>query len=246
LGVKHETGLRELAGVRVSRGGEIVQASAQQQELVRQAARALGGNGLVHAYGHCSLRLDDRHLLVCAALPMGLIGEEDGTVVPIDGPLPEGVLGEVRIHQAIYARRADVNGICRIMSPALMSLSTQQIVPAARHGIGAYFHPGPALWDDPRLLRDDAAAARLAGCLAEGNAVVMRGNGAVVVADALEKAVVLSWFLEDAARVERDVRAMGLAPDSGLLSADEIAARQVWSGGVVDRMWQWLGRAVPQ
>lgn len=217
-------------------------ATEDQQALVREAARALGRNGLVHAYGHCSMRLDRDRFLVCASMPMGMIEGEAGTVVPIVGALPDGVLGEVRIHQAIYARRDDVRGICRIMPPALMSLSTQGIVPAARHGIGAYFSPGPAFWDDPRLLRDDGLAAGLADRLGQLNAIVMRGNGAVVVGDCIRQAVVLSWFLEDAARVERDVRAAG-SPDTGLLDPQEIADRQVWGGGVVERMWSWLGRA---
>jgi HCOMODA/2-hydroxy-3-carboxy-muconic semialdehyde decarboxylase len=215
-----------------------------QQTLVQQAARALGRAGLVHAYGHCSLRLDEAHFLVCAAIPMGLIEHEAGTVVPVSGPLPEGVLGEVRVHQAIYARRPDVGGICRTMPPAVMALSTQGVVSQPRHGIGAYFHPGPALWDDPRLLRDDASAARLAEALGDLNAIIMRGNGAVVCGEGLEQAVVLSWFLEDAARVERDVRAMGFDPASGVLTAEEIAARQVWSGGVVERMWQHLNMRI--
>jgi HCOMODA/2-hydroxy-3-carboxy-muconic semialdehyde decarboxylase len=131
---------------------------------------------------------------------------------------------------------------CRIMPPVLMALSTQGIIPQPRHGIGAYFHPGPQLWNDPRLLRDDESAAQLAEALGAQNAIVMRGNGAIVVADSLEKAVTLSWFLEDAARIERDVRAMGLDPAAGLLTADEIVARQIWSGGVAERMWQWLAR----
>ncbi|GAB7551386.1 hypothetical protein NRB_08840 [Novosphingobium sp. 11B] len=211
-----------------------------RQDLVRKAARALGRSGLAHAYGHCSARLDGDSFLVCAAMPMGLVSDEPGVVVPISGPLPEGVLGEVRVHQAIYARRADVGGICRTMPPALMALSTQGIVPAARHGIGAYFAPGPALWDDPRLLRDDAAAVRVAKALGEGNAIVLRGNGVVVAGETLEQAAVLNWFLEDAARIERDVRMMGFAPESGRLNAEETAARQVWSGGVVERMWNWL------
>lgn len=212
----------------------------EQQILVQRAARALGRSGLVHAYGHCSLRLDEMHFLVCAAMPMGLISNQLGVVVPISGPLPEGVLGEVRAHQAIYAARRNVQGICRIMPPALMALSTQGIVPTARHGIGAYFHPGPVLWDNPRLLRDDESAAQLAAALGEQNAIVMRANGAIVCADGLEKAVVLSWFLEDAARVERDVRSMGFSSASGKLNDAEIEARQVWTGGVVDRMWQWM------
>ena len=115
--------------------------------------------------------------------------------------------------------------------------STQGSVPAALKWIGAYCHPGPAYWEDPRLLRDDESAASLGEALGSHNAIVMRGNGAIVVADALEKAVVLSWFLEDAARIERDVRQIGGARQ---LDADEIVARQVFAGGVVERMWRWL------
>ncbi|WP_373278259.1 class II aldolase/adducin family protein [Sphingobium fuliginis] len=108
------------------------------EEKVRQAARGLASAGLVHAFGHCSARIDEQHFLVCAAMPMGLIADEEGSVVAIGGPLPEGVLGEVRAHQAIYATRADVGGICRIMPPAVMALSTFGVTPAPRHGLGAY------------------------------------------------------------------------------------------------------------
>lgn len=218
-------------------------ATDAQQALVRQGARALARANLVHAYGHCSLRLDDDHFLVCAAMPMGLIADEPGELVPVAGPLPEGVLGEVRAHQQIYALRPDVNAICRIMPPAIMALSTLSLVPRPRHGIGAYFAPRPKLWDDPRLLRDDESAARLANELGSANAIIMRGNGAIVVANTLEKAVTLSWFLEDAARVERDARCMGAA-DVGLLNEDEIRARQVFSGGVIERMWAYMTRGV--
>ncbi|MDB5577837.1 MAG: aldolase [Bradyrhizobium sp.] len=211
-------------------------ATAEQQDKLRQAGRALARAGLVHAYGHCSLRLDARHFLVCAPLPMGALTDQPGSNVALDGPLPEGVLGEVRIHREIYRRRGAVHGICRIMPPAVMVLSTQAIVPRPRHGIGAYFAALP-LWDDPRLLRDDAAAERLADQIGDAPAIVMRGNGAVTVGESIEQAVTLAWFLEDAARVERDVRAMGLDPDAGLLDAAEILARQVWAGGVTERMW---------
>lgn len=211
----------------------------RQERIVQQAAHALAKAGLVHAYGHCSLRLGEDAFLVCAARPLALVGGEPGTVCRIDSPLPEGVLGEVRAHQKIYARRPDVGAVCRIMPPALMALSTAGIVPRPRHGIGAYFAELP-LWDDPRLLRDDTSAAALAEALGAAPAIVMRGNGAIVAAESMERAVTLAWFLEDAARVERDVRMMGLDPALGLLDPAEIAARQVWSGGVAERMWDWL------
>ncbi len=75
------------------------------QMQVRMAARGLAHAGLVHAFGHCSARIDARHFLVCAAMPMGLIKDEPGTIVSVDGALPQKVLGEVRAHQAIYAAR---------------------------------------------------------------------------------------------------------------------------------------------
>jgi HCOMODA/2-hydroxy-3-carboxy-muconic semialdehyde decarboxylase len=127
------------------------------------------------------------------------------------------------------------------MPPALMALSTQGVVPLPRHGIGAYFDQLP-LWTDPRLLRDDEAAAAIVILLGNAPGIVMRGNGAVVVGTNLPQAVTLSWFLEDAARVESAVRSMGFAPNTGLLSPDEVTDRQVWSGGVVERMWDWLTR----
>jgi HCOMODA/2-hydroxy-3-carboxy-muconic semialdehyde decarboxylase len=219
----------------------IITASTEQQRLVQQSARALGRAGLVHAFGHCSVRLDETHFLVCAARPMELVGDALGTVCKISGTLPDGVLGEVRIHQQIYLRRADVGAICRIMPPALMALSTQGIVPRPRHGIGAYFEQLP-LWPDPRLLRNDAAAAALADMLGDAPAIVMRGNGAVVAAPTMQQAACLAWFLEDAARIERDIRAMGFAPEGGLLDPSETADRQVWSGQVAERMWDWLTR----
>lgn len=212
---------------------------AALDEQVRLAARALASAGLVHAFGHCSARVGENNFLVCAPLPMGRIADEPGTLVPLDGPLPEGVLGEVRIHREIYRRRPEVGGICRIMPPSLMALSVAGLVPVPRHGIGAYFKAVP-LWDDPNLLRDDAAAVGLAEMLGDAAALVMRGNGAVVVGETLPQAVTLAWFLEDAARVEQSVRAMGLDIEAALLSPEEIDARQIWSGGVVERMWRHL------
>lgn len=217
----------------------MIAAPAAAEHEVRLAARALAGAGLVHAFGHCSKRLDAKHFLVCSALPMGRIAQEPGTVVAIDAPLPAGVLGEVRLHREIYRRRPEAGGVCRIMPPAVMALSAAGLVPVPRHGIGAYFNAIP-LWNDPRLLRDDDAAARLAEAMGPAPAIVMRGNGAVVAGETLPQAVTLSWFLEDAARVERDVRALGVDPDAARLTKAEIADRQVWSGGVVERMWRHL------
>ena len=209
---------------------------------VRVAARALARHGLVQAWGHCSARVDDKHLLVCAAKPMGQIEiGEPGVIVPIEGSLPEGVLGEVRIHQQIYRLRPDVGGICRIMPPITMALSTLGLTPTPRHGVGA-FHAACRYWDDPRLLRDDNLAAALAEHLGDAPSLVMRANGAVTVGPCIEVAAGFAWCLEDAARIDQLARIIPTASQhyaSGL-SSEEIALRQVSTGGVFERLWHFL------
>jgi len=215
--------------------------SSEQEALVRQAGRALARHGLVHAYGHCSLRLDARHFLVSPAKPLGLVDDIDScTVVPLDGPLPDNVLGEVRIHREIYRRRPEVGGVVRAMPPKIMSLSTLRITPLPRHGFGAYFAPRPPLWDDPQLLRSDEQAMALADRMGSARAIVMRGNGAVTAGKNLEEAVVLSWYLEDAARVEFEVGAMAMSDSGVILNEAEAAQRATWSGAIAERMWAYL------
>lgn len=223
----------------------IASPSTEDQLLVRKAARALGRHRLVHAYGHCSLRLDDNHFLVSAPRPLGTIAPgEEGQVVALDQPLPEGVLGEVRIHREIYRRRPDVGGVVRSMPPCAMSLSVLGRTPRILHGMGAYFAPGTPLWDDPQLIRDDRDAARLAEQMGMAAAIVMRGNGVVAVGPALSDAVVLSWYLEDAARIELDCLA-----DTGAvrpLGEQEAHQRATRSGRIFERMWDYLTHGDPE
>lgn len=221
--------------------------NSEIERQLRMAARALARGNLVHAYGHCSVRLDQQRFLVCAPHPLGTIQPgQRGTVVPVSGTLPEDVLGEVRIHQAIYRRRPETGAICRIMPPQTGLLSLLRRTPRPRHGFGAYFAPGPALWEDPRLLRDDDAAALLAEKLGSGKAIVMRANGAVVAGANLIEAVALSWFLEEAARVEVGLAQLGTDGDETLLTPEETTARQVTAGRVYERMWEYLTHGDPE
>ena len=213
--------------------------SAADARRVRVAARALARAGLVHAYGHCSQRLDSDHFIVSPAKPLGLVTPQDTVVVvPTHGALPAEALPEVLAHQYIYRRRSDVFGITRFQSPSLTALSTLGLTPKARHGFGAYFAPSAPLHSDPRLVRDSASAATLVEELGSARAIVMRGNGAVAVGASLEEAVVMAWYLEDSARVELAVLGTGL--EGKILTSKEAADRAVTSGRIVERMWDWL------
>jgi HCOMODA/2-hydroxy-3-carboxy-muconic semialdehyde decarboxylase len=177
---------------------------------------------------------------------MGLITpDEDGAIVQIEGPLPKGVLGEVRVHQQIYKRRRDVNGVCRFLSPQILSLSGLLRAPQVRHGFGTYFAPQPKFWPSAALLRSDERASSVAEALGLSRGIILRGNGAVVAGDTLEQAVTLAWFLEDMARVELDV----LRADSGsaeTYSDEECRDRATFEGRVVERMWDYLTAGDPE
>lgn len=217
------------------------------QIRVRMAARALGNNDLGHAFGHVSARVDADSFLVCAPKPMGLIKPGDaGTVVPIDGPLPDGVLGEVRCHQQIYKRRPDVNGIARTFLRDVMTLSTFQRTPKPRIGFATYFAPCPPLWDDPLLLRDDVAAEKFAETLGDARAIVMRGNGCVLTGATVEEAIVMAFFLEEAAKTELAVMASGQETESVVYSPEQAKARAVSSGRIFERMWDYLTDGDPE
>jgi len=213
--------------------------------LLRMAARALARAGLVHAYGHCSVRIDRESFIVTPPKPLGLVGAADPPVtVPLEGPLPRDALPEVLAHQCIYRRRADVQAIARFQSPAITTLSTLGRTPRARHGFGAYFAPAPPLHGNPRLVRDLPSAEALAATLGSARAIVMRGNGAIAVGSSLEEALVMAWYLEDAARVELAVLATDVA---GLeLSEAEARERAVTSGRIIERMWDYLTSGDPE
>jgi len=215
--------------------------------LVRSAARALGKHGLVHAYGHCSQRVDEDHFLVCPAKPMALVEPgEDCALVPVHGPLPAGVLGEVRLHQFAYRSRPDAGGVVRFMGPRMMSLAALGRTPRPRHGFGCYFQPGPGLWNDPQLIRDDAKAEGVITAMGEAPAVLMRGNGAVTVGESLIEAVVLAWYLEDACRVELDALATGLAETAPVIPPEEAVLRATKAGQIYERMWTHLTHGDPE
>jgi len=218
-----------------------------QQIVVRKMARALARAGLVTAYGHCSVRLDGTSFLVCASKPMGLIKQgEPGTVVSTDAPLPEGVLGEVRMHQQIYKHRADVRAICRFISPQVVTLAALGLTPRARHGQGAHFYPQVPFWPDPGLIRNDPAAVGVAQTMGEAPAVVVSVNGAVTGAETPQQAVALAVFLEDAARVELAALSAGLADEAPSMSEEQARTRATWQGRIAERMWDHLTADDPE
>ena len=217
------------------------------QRTVRVMARALARAGLSGAYGHCSMRLDGDRFLVCAARPMGLVRSgEPGTVVPVSGPLPQGVLSEVRLHQQIYRRRSEMQAVCRFLSPSVLALAAMGRTVRARNGFGSYFHPQVPFWGDPRLVRSDNLAEGVIGLMGKAPAVIVNVNCAVVAAETPARALTLAWNLEEAARIELAVLASGLEASAPVFSEESARARAVWEGAIAERMWDFLTHGDPE
>lgn len=219
----------------------------ENAKTVRIAARALGRAGLVHAYGHCSARVDEDHFLVCPARPMAQVAPGEAcTLVPVRGPLPEGVLGEVRLHQQIYARRPQAGGVVRFMGPQLMVLAALGRVPEIRHGFGTYFTPRVGLWSDIQLVRDDEKAAGAIDAMGESAGLLMRGNGGVVAGNSLEEATGLAFYLEDMCRIELAALSSGLASSAPAIAQEDAMRRATRAGLIFERMWDHLTAGDPE
>ncbi|MDO5604136.1 MAG: class II aldolase/adducin family protein [Paracoccus sp. (in: a-proteobacteria)] len=201
----------------------------------------------MHAYGHCSARIDEDHFLVAPSVPLAQVAVgAPCTVVPVHGPLPAGVLGEVRLHQRLYALRPKTGGVIRFMGPQVMALAALGRVPAIRHGFGTYFAPAPGFWNDPQLIRDDEKARGAISAMGLGRGLLMRGNGAVVAGDSPQEALCLAFYLEDACRIELAALASGLAETAPVIDPDAAAERATRSGRIFERMWDHLTWGDPE
>jgi HCOMODA/2-hydroxy-3-carboxy-muconic semialdehyde decarboxylase len=221
--------------------------NADAQIDVRKAARALAHAGLSTAFGHCSVRLDADSFLVCRAGALSTIKPgEDGSVVRVRGGLPDGVLGEVRIHQQIYARRPEIGAICRFSSPNVMAVSALGRAPKIRHVFGAMFAPEVKYSADIRLMRDDAIAAEVADLMGASPGIIMRGIGAVTAGADIKQALCLAWFLEDMSRLELAVLSSGQADEAPVYTTDEALGLSGWAGQVAERAWDHLTALDPE
>lgn len=216
------------------------------ERTVRLLARATDRAGLSTAYGHCSVRLDAASFLVCAPKPMGRVTPQDaGSVVRLDAPLPDHVLGEVRLHREVYRRRPDVNAIVRCLPSHVTALAALGRTPKPRHGFGAYFWPQVPFWSDPALVRNDEAAHSVADLMADAAALVLSVNGAVVAGADAAQALTLALFLEDSARVE--LAALHAGCEAGpLLTEAQCQGRATWAGRVAERQWDYWTAGDPE
>jgi HCOMODA/2-hydroxy-3-carboxy-muconic semialdehyde decarboxylase len=208
------------------------------REIVR-AAGVLARHGLVTAFGHVSERLDLRFALLTPPRALDALSEDDVLVtLDLDAPeLPDGAPGEAWMHWAIYRSRPDVHAICRGQPPSSHPIGALGGPFRPIHGQGAWVSNTLVVFDDARLVRTRGAGEQLAVRLADQDAIILRGNGALVVGASVAEAATRLWLLEASARYILQARAAGM-PQA--LSDEEIAAWRLAAPDLMSRLWEHL------
>ena len=237
----------------------------QRRDLV-VAARVLSRLGLVTAYGHVSVRAGGS-MLITPAADLATVTESSVVDVPLDrmpdvprdripdvtldpmpdvppdpphGPgLPAGAPAEAWAHLAIYRLRPDAHAIARAQPPGAFAAAAAVTTLPLLHGQAAWLGELVPVHDSAHLLRSANLAARAAASLPAGEALLLRGNGALTLGRTPGLAVARMWLLSAACDACLSALAAGAVKP---LTAAEIASWRVVADDLLPRLWQHLRR----
>jgi HCOMODA/2-hydroxy-3-carboxy-muconic semialdehyde decarboxylase len=216
------------------------------RDEVAEAAHVLARLGLVTAFGHVSARVGGAMLITPAADLAGV--SADGLIeVPLEAPavaLPAGAPAEAWAHLAVYRQRPDADAVARAQPPsAFAAAAAAAAVGAIRplHGQGAWLGERIPVHDDARLLRSPARADAAARSLPAGEALLLRGNGALTLGATPGLAVARMWLLSVACQAFLDAQAAGAAGEAVTsLRPDEVESWRAVAPELLPRLWQQL------
>jgi len=212
---------------------------------VAEAANVLARLGLVTAFGHVSARAGESMLITPAADLAGVTAASViemplATAAPPAGALPAAVPAEAWAHLALYRARPDAAAIARAQPPRAFAVAAVVTMMVPVHGQAAWLGESVPVYDDAGLLRSADSAERAARCLPAGEALLLRGNGALTLGASPGLAVARMWLLAAACDVYLAALAASGANPVTPLSAGEIASWRAVGGELLPRLWQHL------
>jgi HCOMODA/2-hydroxy-3-carboxy-muconic semialdehyde decarboxylase len=222
--------------------GSAPQVAPAGRSEVAEAANVLARLGLVTAYGHLSARAGPS-MLITPAADLACVTASSVLEVPLTASavLPAGVPAEAWVHLALYRARPDAGAVARAQPRGAFAAAatTTSLVPL--HGQAAWLGDAVPVHDCAMLLRSPDLAERAARSLPAGDALLLRGNGAITLGATPGIAVARMWLLADACQVYLAARAVASVSP---LSADEIASWRAVGDELLPRLWQHLRRNV--
>jgi HCOMODA/2-hydroxy-3-carboxy-muconic semialdehyde decarboxylase len=220
-----------------------VTASAQELTAdIAVAGRALSRLGLVTAFGHVSARTDEG-LTITPGTDLAIAESDRLVFVPfgsssLPSSLPPGAPAEAWLHLALYRARPDVLAIARAQPPAAIAAAAPGVPLRPLHGQAAWLGASVPVHDDARLLRTPDLAEAAASALPAGEALLLRGNGAVTTGDTPALAVTRMWLLS----VTCDAWTAAHPDERQSLSDAEIRSWRATAGELLPRLWRHLER----
>lgn len=209
---------------------------AELQQLRRDfitALRIINRKGLSDAFAHLSVRLEGgQKMLFMPRKSPALVQAKELFVIDFDKEVPQS-----SVHQAIYRARPDVRAVMHFHSPQaiLLSVTGQTIRPM--HNYSAIFFEGVPLFDKPGQTETVEKAAEIAGALGPCKAILLRGHGAVVVAQSIPEVCMLSLYLEESARLQAEAIKLG-NPSYLTREEAERIARSTFKPASTARAWE--------
>jgi ribulose-5-phosphate 4-epimerase/fuculose-1-phosphate aldolase len=209
---------------------------------VVEAAHVLARLGLVTAFGHVSARAG-ASMLITPAADLATVAEATVVEVPLAAAaLPAAAPAEAWAHLALYRARPDAGSIARAQpASAFTAAATTTSLPPL-YGQAAWLGDTVPVHDSAHLLRSAELAERAAKALPAGEALLLRGNGALTLGATPGVAVARMWLLSAACDAFVAARATGkLAP----LTGEEIASWRAAGDELLPRLWRHLRERTP-
>jgi HCOMODA/2-hydroxy-3-carboxy-muconic semialdehyde decarboxylase len=236
----------EAAGTPRDLRDEVAEAAGTPRDLrdeVAEAANVLARLGLVTAYGHVSARAG-ASMLITPAADLARVTGAGVLEVPLeagaDGKLPAGVPAEAWAHLAVYRARPDAAAIARAQPPSAFAAAAIATSLVPLHGQAAWLGESVPVHHDAALLRSPGLARSAASSLPAGEALLLRGNGALTLGAAPGIAVARMWLLSAACDVYLAARAAAGPGSLTPLSAEEVASWRAVRDELLPRLWEHL------
>jgi ribulose-5-phosphate 4-epimerase/fuculose-1-phosphate aldolase len=218
---------------------------AQIAELVL-ANRILTAQGVIDSYGHVSVR-DERnpnHFLLARHLPAGVVTAADILEYDLDTkPVRDtGAVGysERFIHGEIYKARPDVKAVIHFHAPDIIPFTVTNVPLRPMIHMAGFLPQEIPVFEIRKfgltdlLIRTNAAGHDLAQTLGDKPTALMRGHGAVVVADSLHVVAGRAYYMTVNAKTQLQAMAIG-GKDVVYLNAQE--AETVAAQDGFERAW---------
>jgi len=214
----------------------VIAVSTQRRDLV-EAAHVLSRLGLVTAYGHVSARAG-ASMLITPAADLASVAEPAVVEVPLAASsLPPAAPAEAWAHLALYRARPDAGSIARAQPASAFAAAATTTSLTPLHGQAAWLGESVPVHDSAHLLRSAELADRAARALPTGEALLLRGNGALTLGATPGVAVARMWLLAAACDAFVATRATGRVTP---LTVEEIASWRAVGDELLPRLWRHL------